>query len=242
MQIPLLVEMPAVSRRQIPAMAIWEPAVGIFQRPSVAFRLVDSTNGHVCTSDDYCKSIDKNLRCGQTSANVASTTTTATLTCGYPLGYWNQNQLCTATGGLYNVTGIVNCPSNAGGGNTVYNLLQGTGNGATSCYNVGALTNTCTGCADWQNQGIIMPSKNSIVQQCKYPNSNWGAGTYPAETGAVLPGIVWLKQGCPSGYSFVFDDKSSTFGCPANIGQSAVNYTITFCPGSKTAGSTGGGP
>lgn len=217
-----------------------------FSPPSVAFRLV--TAGlpiTACSHDSDCTGVNSNWRCGQTYANVSSTTTTASLSCGLPLGYWNQNELCVASGQTagvpnYNVDHIVSCPANAGGGNTVFNLLQGTGNAGTSCYNVAAPNNTCGGCTNWQNQGLIMPSNNNIVQQCQYPNSFWGAGRYPNETGAVLPGILWLKRGCPSGYSYVYDDKASTFGCPANNGQSAMNYVITFCPGGKTAGSTGG--
>lgn len=206
--------------------------------PGSAFRFIEDDSSTSCTTDADCLTINSHWRCGQTFTNAASGTLIKT--CGYPLGYWNQNELCVASDGNYAMSSVVDCSAPAGGNNTVYDLLQGTNNAAASCYNVGSLTNTCTGCTNWQNQGIIMPTSNSIVQQCQYPNSNWGSGNYPSEEGAVLPGIVWLKQGCPSAYSYVYDDKSSTFGCPANNGQSGIDYLITFCPDGNTAGSTAG--
>ena len=42
----------------------------------------------------------------------------------------------------------------------------------------------------------------------------------------VLPTITWLKQACPSCYTFPFDDATSTFTCPDN--GKPLNYSVTF--------------
>ncbi len=42
----------------------------------------------------------------------------------------------------------------------------------------------------------------------------------------VLPTIQWLKQACPTCYTFPFDDASSTFTC--DDGGGLLNYSVTF--------------
>lgn len=206
-----------------------------FSPASVAFRWVDSNNNTSCTQDTTCQAINSKFRCGLTQDAI--TQNSAQTTCGTPLGYWNQNEIC-AKNDQYNQAGIVDCTENNIGnaGNSIINLLRCTGGAAVSCYNVSTVNETCCGCTNWQNQGIAIPTQSSVVQQCQYPNSNWGAGSTKQATlsGAVLPSLIWLKQGCPSAYVYPYDDKASTFTCPSNNGQSAVNYTIEFCPGGKT--------
>ncbi|MCD6047538.1 MAG: thaumatin family protein [Gammaproteobacteria bacterium] len=204
---------------------------------SLAYRWVDTDDGTTCSSDTACEAINTRYRCGLSLTQIGTSPSagSASTVCGTALGYWNQNEIC-ATNASFNVDGIVDCTAGPFGGNSMINLLQCTGDAATSCFNVGAASSTCCGCTNWQNQGITVPTNPSIVTQCQYPNSNWGGGSYPSNTGQVLPGLVWLKKACPSAYVYPFDDKSSTFTCPSNNGQSAVNYTVTFCPGGKTAG------
>ena len=68
-------------------------------------------------------------------------------------------------------------------------------------------------------------------------------GRYPiravrCRTGAAsckaLPQIAWLKTGCPTCYTYVYDDETSTFtgDRPASTSNAsnATSYTITFCP------------
>lgn len=54
-------------------------------------------------------------------------------------------------------------------------------------------------------------------------NTNW--------IGNVLPTITWLKQACPTCYTFPYDDKSSTFTCSnqgSSTGANTQNYTINI--------------
>ncbi|WP_165474741.1 thaumatin family protein [Legionella nagasakiensis] len=208
-----------------------------FSPSSVAFRWVDTDNNTQCAQDTDCQAINSKFRCGLTLTSIENNS--AQTTCGTPLGYWNQNEVC-AKNEQYSQANIVDCTeANIGGaGNSIINLLRCTGGAAVSCYNVSTANDTCCGCTNWQKQGVIVPTQASIVEQCQYPNSNWGAGSSKQAnlSGSVLPGLVWLKQGCPSAYVYPYDDKASTFTCPSNNGQSAVNYTIEFCPGGKTAG------
>ncbi len=76
-------------------------------------------------------------------------------------------------------------------------------------------------------QGSV-PTDPNYVTPCTSPNSDW--------VNNVLQDLTWMKQACPSAYVYPYDDKASTFTCPQNGGQSAVNYTIDFCPGRKTGG------
>lgn len=204
-----------------------------FSPPSVAFRWVDTDNATNCADDNTCEMINAAYRCGLTTTAIGTTPSSGSgqTTCGTPLGYWNQNEIC-AKNISYNQAGIVNCTEmNVGGsGNSLIELLGCTGGAAVSCYNVSSASTTCCGCTNWQNQGVTVPTNASIVAQCKFPNSNWGAGSSPTVTGSVLPGLIWLKQACPSAYVYPYDDKSSTFTCPSNNSQSGVDYTVEFCP------------
>ncbi len=50
----------------------------------------------------------------------------------------------------------------------------------------------------------------------------------------MLPLLTWLKQGCPTCYTYQFDDASASFqayvAATTTNGSNATNYTITFCP------------
>ena len=53
----------------------------------------------------------------------------------------------------------------------------------------------------------------------------------PYWTDNIQPTLKWLKQACPSAYTYPYDDMSSTFTCQNIInGVNSVNYKITFCP------------
>lgn len=214
--------------------------------------------------------------CGLSQSNV--TLGNANLTCGTPLGYWTQDQIC-ASNSTYNQSAIVNCTDTSvitsctagtissdcpyqvqpatGPNYTFYNLVAGTSAfptvaGSTdntltfaSCFakdvsNVQYTSSlNCSGCNNWQDQlgSNVIPTDPAIVAQCNsssnptgtIPNSNW--------VNSVLPGLIFLKTACPSCYTYPYDDKSSGFACPYayETGQSAVNYTVTFCPNGTTA-------
>ena len=89
------------------------------------------------------------------------------------------------------------------------------------------------GCTDWT--GIATPT--STCQGTGYTGYNTatpGIGFNSAWLQEVLPLLTWLKTGCPTCYTYQFDDASSSFqayfaGVP-NSGSNTVDYNITFCP------------
>lgn len=198
-------------------------------------RWVDASSATTCSSDATCQALNVNYYCGMTRTNETGAGTT---TCGKLLGYWSFDQICTDnnTFTFKNANGstIASCTSSTYDSNTYFNLLACSGDAATSCFNVNSPSKTCCGCVNWQNLGLIEPTDSNIVMQCTYPNPNW-VGSTKLNAPGVLPFITWQKQACPGCYVFPYDDKTSTFGCPGNNGQSAVNYTIDFCPENKNA-------
>ncbi|MBP9743535.1 MAG: hypothetical protein KBD37_09270 [Burkholderiales bacterium] len=69
---------------------------------------------------------------------------------------------------------------------------------------------------NWNLLGITRPSESVVTT-----NSNW--------TNWVLPTITWLKQTCPTCYTYPYDDPSSTFQCNGSPkGNNTLNYKITY--------------
>lgn len=75
------------------------------------------------------------------------------------------------------------------------------------------LAMACGG-VNWNNIGVTRPSGAAVTV-----NTNW--------INQVLPTITWLKQGCPTCYTFPYDDFSSTFTC-SNGTINSTDYTITI--------------
>ncbi|WP_165482790.1 thaumatin family protein [Legionella gresilensis] len=150
-------------------------------------------------------------------------------TCGTRIGYWTANQVCgmqNSYGTPFNCREVLPPPQQ---NLTLTNLYQCTQVG--SCYQDGAAS-TCCGCANWDQLGIPVPNA-TYTKQCVNQNPTW--------LSKVLPTLQWLKQACPSVYTYPYDDMSSTFICRINNSSNinSVNYTVTFCPGGKTGGVTG---
>lgn len=241
------------------------------------YQYVDGSTSHTCTTDHDCTQY-ANTVCGLTYSNVGTSGPgNAQLTCGNPLGYWTQDQIC-AQNHDFNSTNIVNCTNNSislssqsnipsiinactnpgtntsgscpstvssSSGYNFFNLVAGTTAPPelvndkltfASCFAANTQTASsvnCSGCNNWQELINPFPNDTNFVPQCgtsatTTPNPSWVYW--------ILPNIQWLKQACPSCYTYVYDDKTSGFGCPYayETGQSAVNYTVTFCPGGKT--------
>lgn len=139
-------------------------------------------------------------------------------------------------------------------GNTypAYNVLLSipgiTNTGAlNSCYQeMNTNFSHCGGCIDWS---ITLPSEQCGHGSPNYqPNWNLDWTTNPIQTsiGSYTPrqAIEWLKQACPTAYSYQFDDPSSSFQCNEdNNTPLLTSYQVTFCPGGVTglpAGATEG--
>jgi hypothetical protein len=114
----------------------------------------------------------------------------------------------------------------------------------------------CCGCPDWPADYKPFAGNESAANRCYATNPDWLTVAYP-----------WLnpyvKQACPTMYSYQYDDVTSTFTCssaptgslqisktnflwlsriPARLPARAespqinmTNYTITFCPEGRTA-------
>lgn len=152
-------------------------------------------------------------------------------TCGKLLGYWNANQIC----GVQNNYGEpFNCQQQLPAPNQAFKVFNLLGCAPIpSCYQDGA-GNNCCGCVNWDQVGVQVPPA-PFTKQCVNSNVFWKTN--------VMPDLKWIKQACPSIYTFPFDDQSSTFQCQVmqnNNGTpvNSVGYTITFCPGGKTGGVT----
>lgn len=185
-----------------------------------------TNTGTACTNQNTCT--DNTQICGLAFDKVANN---FTKNCGAFLGYWAANQICQTNPSFsspfgdsfkcnqylaspfpdttYSLTQLMKCSppvSNAPLFNSCYLNYSG--------YSDSKLAQCC-GCTDWV--GIATPSASCPARQT---DSQW--------TQYVEPLIRWMKQACPTSYSYPFDDKASTFQCTA---APTTEYTITFCPG-----------
>lgn len=198
-----------------------------FTPPSIDYRWVRA-GGKSCSSDSDCSSgglCGLSFNPGQSSLLQK--------TCGEQLGYWSADQVC----GINPSYGSpFNCGQSAGTGQgraiTMTNLYACTS--VDSCYQSFA-TAECCGCVNWDQQGLKVPS-STYTEQCVKTNQTWLNNVYPR--------LEWMKKGCPTAYTYPYDDMSSTFTCTNledNVNQ--IDYVITFCPktssGSTTTPSTG---
>jgi hypothetical protein len=228
----------------------FDPTVSPTPAPAYRYRYVTPTSNLGCTDATSCPG---GTVCGLNFNKVAGTLNSY---CGTLLGYNTANQVCSYKN---TSTTVPTTPSNPGdpyfdcdtasGVTSAGNINHTTGNypagtaytnwalfscqaqpnmDLNTCFNTIAnpppsTTNGC-GCVDWATygSGVVVPSD---TPPCITFNSIWGSN--------VLPGIVFIKRGCPTAYSWPFDDKASSFGCSdisASHTTNSVNYTITFCP------------
>lgn len=186
--------------------------------------VTDSGTG--CTSQNTCSASTE--ICGLAFDKVANN---FTKTCGNFLGYWAANEICQTNphfsspfGDNFNCSQYLSSPFP----NNTYTLTQlfkcSPPNSSAplfnSCYlNYSGYSSTelmqCCGCSNWT--GIATPSA-----LCPSGQSD------PQWTQYIEPLIRWMKQACPTSYSYPYDDKASTFQCTAS---DITEYTITFCPG-----------
>lgn len=84
-----------------------------------------------------------------------------------------------------------------------------------------------------------MPYLTWETQQAYTSNTDWINGGSGSSTSRLSPtpqqSIQWLKDACPTAYSYPFDDHSSTFNCntsdAAQQNQVNMDFEIVFCPG-----------
>ncbi|KAJ3128295.1 hypothetical protein HK100_009247 [Physocladia obscura] len=167
--------------------------------PAAYFKSVTNV-GASCTADSDCTGSQV---CG---LNI-NTPLGTSLNCGTFLGYNGPATTCT-------FVDKCNLGSNT---DANFELFGCVGGNIQSCYSAGAGT-SCCGCENWASLGLDVPSETA---NCVSSNPNW--------TSKVLPSVQWVKEMCPTGYSYPYDDMSSTFTC-----TSTVEYALTWCPNGVT--------
>jgi len=189
-----------------------------------------------CLSDSDCQGNPAGSTCGTAFRPGIGSTTALIQTCGQAIGWWSYEDLCAAQPGFS--YGPLNCNqtmTQGGVSDNLSNLFQCANNFNTSCYNSSTGTATsCCGCATspanplrqyWPTTlqaGIN--SQFADAGECVNNNPTWAAN--------VQPWLAFLKQGCPTAYTYAFDDVSSTFTCASastpDGGLNAVGYQVTF--------------
>lgn len=71
---------------------------------------------------------------------------------------------------------------------------------AHSGYTLGATDEVC-GCPDWEKEELNAPP----ISNCQGINQEW--------VRHAQPWAQYLKLGCPTAYTFPYDDQTSTFDC-----------------------------
>ncbi len=173
-----------------------------------------------CTADSNCSSAG--LLCGL-ATNAASGVQYAKV-CGSPLGWWTADEICLSSNNTSPDIAAFNC------GTSNNNLYSCTNTNAQSCYNSAAVPGgNCCGCAtsasspyesDWPS--VLSPDFGGTDNGCYGYNNNWFS--------VAQPWIIFLKQACPTAYSYPFDDATSTFTCDGSSSVGTPNYNITFLP------------
>ncbi len=185
-----------------------------------------------CTSDSDCTGSDI---CG-TSYIAQANNGQLNRRCGQFIGYWTVENYCGATPiwGSKNEFSFFSC------GNALNNppypsatngdLQQCIPKGSTigDCYSNVTSGPQCCGCINWNvSTGA---EKTYQALDCYTMNTDWISGGNGALS--AYQNILWLKQSCPTAYSYPDDDASTQFNC--SVTNQYTSYQITFCPGGKT--------
>jgi len=172
--------------------------------------------GTACTSDASCTGEQV---CGTALVFGGST---ATRSCGTQVGWWSADELCAYTADAPGAP--LDCATAVAGQGTDADLYGCSGANPGSCYSTTAGA-TCCGCPDWVVGGQTLAVAPGFA--CHGTNPQWSA--------VALPWAAFLKDACPTAYSFPFDDATSTFTCstpsPSATSPNGMGYAITFCPG-----------
>ncbi|CAJ1344105.1 unnamed protein product [Effrenium voratum] len=190
--------------------------------------MVDGGRGS-CAGHADCSGIG--IVCGQVAktvfdseAGIHRPTTEISMECGRPIGTWSVYQLCVWSGNAYRspppYEGLIDCIS-------MHDMFACAGPlpWPVTCYGKDVMGGECCGCANWTEVlGIPVPEGG---EGC--------TGFSPTWKEAAQPFYEILKEGCPTAYTYAFDDETSTFTCRTAESVSSgmpnkVGYDITLCP------------
>src|SRR6185295_13890367 len=161
-----------------------------------AFLQMVPPGGTACTKNGDCTAPQV---CG-----LAMTvgTTTVNQVCGQQIGWWTADEVCGFTASAYGAP--FNCAASVSGQGNNANLYLCNGANSATCYNPSA-TSTCCGCPKWIINGNTLPATLSCGSSNTTTNPSWSR--------IAQPWAQFIKQACPTAYSFAYDDATSTFTC-----------------------------
>lgn len=186
---------------------------GSMQCTAVEFASGDTNNYCTCTSQSDCAGSRQGNYCGtQFFPGVA---TQYIQVCGPQFrAWWSAADFCSNPATDY---GPLDCDASIGASSLAF-LFGCTGPNAQSCYATSGVTSNCCGCGTEGALSGDWPTAASL--SCNGNNTHWNDN--------AQPWLVFLKQGCPTAYSYPYDDATSTFNCqgPGSVNQ--LGYEVTF--------------
>lgn len=240
--------LPAAPWTMTPTSASFPPGVTTTGDPSSYYRLVavqtSAKAPQTCTQDMNCDD-GVNTKCGYAMSDVVTgaSFTYATRTCGKPVGWltvdaiWgfnatskNEAPFSFGTKWSYGTAGMVSVGDLQLCINGTYSAYIPNGTASSvPAFPVQPLALACGGVM-WGATDSPAPLQNPTgngglnltrpTQPVQSANANW--------IDYVLPTITWLKQACPTCYTYPFDDMTSTFTCSDATRNPNTNYSVTF--------------
>jgi hypothetical protein len=210
--------------------------------PKVFYRYISSSGtGTSCTSDSACTTPGE--VCGYTANAIDNgTASTYKTTCGPQVAWvtansiWGFNQSTSSNAAPFGFQYSDQNPSSnwkQTNNSTNVGNYQLCNNNTYSAYQAQGANPTVLACGGvmWGATQSSLPTGN--------PKTNVGQKithvSQPAQTASanwlnyVLPTIAWLKQACPTCYTYPFDDMSSTFTCTAKqASRGILKYDVVF--------------
>ncbi|MBN2816630.1 MAG: hypothetical protein JXQ67_08095 [Campylobacterales bacterium] len=228
-------------------------------RLSPAFTLVspEGSTHKSCQADSDCIGSSQGSSCGITSNTMnnnidANNTKVANLDraehyeCGHIVGYASLTQLCglaeaNSSYGYFDSEANITCSTEDSHSIDFINYAlcemhfisdsNDTGP-ARSCFNTNqtAMGDTCCGYSTWNSMpsGVSKDSSDAAVSGV---DTNFWVNN-------IQPYVETIKDGCPTAYSYQYDDIYSTFVCQAKDtdNENYLSYQITLCDGGDTGG------
>jgi hypothetical protein len=243
---PTTAGLPAANWTMTPTTASFPPGVTVTGDAPSNYRVVASssgTAGQPCASSGTC-TVAPDTTCGyEMTGVVTGTFPFSALTCGKPVAWltadaiWGLNSTSTNVAPFAFATSWPNGLSGTGTVsvgdlqlciNSTYSAYVTNWTTASPPAPIQPLALACGGVM-WGatesppqnptgNIGLNLTRPSQLVQTA---NTNW--------LSYVLPTITWLKQACPTCYTYPFDDMTSTFTCLETTDiQPITNYGVTF--------------
>ena len=231
------------------ASASFPPGVTVDGDPLSYYQVVaPSGRTELCTSSSSCTLRPPNSACGYRMSDLVGgnfSFASNARTCGRPVAFLTADSIWSANSTPSNAAPFAFATKWPNGltppGTVSVGDLQLCINGTYSAY-VG--NGTATSVPPFPVQplplacGGVMWGATESPGPLQNPSGNVGLGiTRPAQPvqtanenwlSYILPTIKWLKQACPTCYTYPFDDMTSTFTCVDNSRNPSTNYGITF--------------